>query len=183
MNRGASQFDRLVDFLLGKLRDVERHKADREQPLVTAAEVGDCAIVRPRAAVKNFGCRSNLFELAPEMRDRKRREDQLRAEAEQVERAPAFVGVESTERLPSLPQHQILLRIGNRRRIFLTFISVRDRLIDHPAARPDRKRMQLLADVGIGMGNQPVPSLHDMAVGVIEDSTLCIWHRDNLGAR
>ncbi len=180
MNRGASQFDRLVDFLLRQLRDVERHEADREQPLVTAAEVRDRAIVRASAAVQNLGRRSNLVELAPEMRDRKRREDQLRSEAEQVERTPPLVRIESAERFPSLAQHQILLRVGDRRRIFLTFIGMRDRLVDQPAARSDRKRMQLLADVRVGMRNQPVPSLHDMAVGVIEDSTFCIWHRDNL---
>ena len=183
MNRGASQSDRLVDFLFGELGNVERHEADREQPLVAAAEVRDGAIVRARAAVKDFGRRANLVELAPEMRDRESGEDQLRAEAEQIERAPPLVGIECAERFPSLAQHQVLFRVGDGGRILVAFVGMRDRLIDHPAARADRERMQLGADVGVGVRNQPVARLHDVAVGVVEDSTFGVWHRDNLGAR
>ena len=102
MNRGASQPDRFVDFLFGEFGDVERHEADRKQALVTVAEVGDRAVMRARASVEDLGRRANLIELAPEMRDREGGEDQLGVEAEQIEGAAAFVGIESAERFPSL---------------------------------------------------------------------------------
>ena len=151
MNRGASQFDRLVDFLLGQLGNVERHEAHREQPFITAAEIGNRAVVCARAAVQDLGRRSNLVELAPEMRDCESGEHQLRSEAEQVERAPAFVGIESAERFPSLTQHQVLFRVGHRGGILVAFVRVRDRLLDHPAARSERERMQLRAKVRVGV--------------------------------
>ncbi len=180
VNRGASQFDSLVDFLLGQLGNVERHEAYREQPLVTTAEIGNRAVMRTRAAVQDFGRRANLVELAPEMRDCESGEHQLRSEAKQIECAPTLVGIESAKRFPSLAQHQVLFRVGNRGGIFLTFAGMRDRLLDHPAARSERERMQLRAKVRIGVRNQPVLSLHDVAVGVVEDSTFGIWHRYNL---
>ena len=183
MNRGASQLDRFVDFFLCEFGNVKRHEADCEQAFVTAAEIRDRAVVRARAAIENLGRRANLVELAPEMRDCESGEDQLRSEAEQVERALALVGIESAERFPSLAQHQVLFRVGHRGGILMTFVSMRDRLLDHPAARSERERMQLRAKVRVGVGNQPVLSLHDVAVGVVEDSTFGVWHRDNLGVR
>ncbi len=116
------------------------------------------------------------------MRDRERREDQLRVEAEQIERAPALVGIERAQRFPSFTQHQVLLRLGGGGGIVVAIGRMRDRLLDHPAAGSDRERMQLGANVGVGVRNQPVASFHDMTVGVIEDSAFGVWHRDNLEA-
>jgi len=164
--------NRLVDFFFRELWNVERHEAYCEQALIATAEIGNRAIVRAGSAVKNLGRRAHLVELTPEMGDRERGENQLRIEAEQIECASALVGIESTERFPSFAEHEIRFRIGERSGIGPAICGVRDRFFDHPAARANRERMKLRAHVGIGVGNQPVLSLHDVAVGVVEDSAL-----------
>src|SRR4029077_2599637 len=117
--------------------------------LVATAEVRDRVIVRASSAVENFGRRADLIELAPEMGDRESGEDQLRVEAEQVECAAALVGIESAERFPSFAQHQVRFRVGERGWICVAIRGMRDRFLDHPAARADRERMKLRADAGI----------------------------------
>src|SRR5437879_12832064 len=42
----------------------------------------------------------------------------------------------------------------------------------------DAHRLNPVAHVGIGVADQPIEGLHDVAIGVVIDSPLRVWHRD-----
>ena len=87
-------------------------------------------------------------------------EDELVREAEEVERARAVLPHERTHRVPVLAQHELgrgPLALG---RVEMAAARLRDHGLLAGPDGGDEERLRALADVGVGVGDEPVGRLH-----------------------
>ena len=109
-------------------------------------------------------------------------EDQLPVVAQQIERASAFIGVVSAQRVPTLAVQEFGLGPGHRGGILfapLDYPEVRLPGLRWLCRRTRRNRPELVwSALWDRPSEQPILGFHEMAVGVVVNSTLGIGHGD-----
>ena len=118
-----------------------------------------------------------------ELRRRKRAEDELAIEAEEIEGASALDRIEGSERRPSLVVQHVGLEGSAGRRVDRTGLRVAHRVVGELAGGAQIQRAEAITDVGIRVLHEPVRQLHDVAVGVVERASLRVGHARDGSAR
>jgi len=83
---------------------------------------------------------------------------------------------ERAERTPVLARHDVLLGGAPLGRIAVPSPLGLDVALLAGPDGGDEERLQPLADVGIGMGHEPVRRFHHVGVGVVHDATFDVRH-------
>jgi hypothetical protein len=134
------------------------------------AEVDHRAVVRARTAVQQVEI------VACELHGRERAEHELRFEAEQVERAAAFAGVERAQRAPALRAHDVVFECGRRIGIVASCLGPAHRFFGERARAAEIQRPQPLAHIRVRVLHQPVVQFHQVTVCVVVRAALCVHH-------
>ena len=115
-----------LDFTHRQFGNIQRQEAHRAHALVVVAEISDAAIVGAGAAVQGVGVKDRLHtQVAPELLHRHPGEHQLAVVSQQVERALAFVGIVTAQRVPALAVQDVGFRARHRRRVMLAPLDYR----------------------------------------------------------
>ncbi len=123
-----------------------------------------------RAAVDELGV------VAEELRRRERAEHELAVEPEEIEGAGALDRVERAERRPSLVVQHVGFERGHSRRVGGALLGVADGVVGELARGSQIEGTDPVADVGVGVLDEEVRQLHDVAVGVVERASLRVGH-------
>ena len=169
-DRAAAEPHRLFGFRDGACGISPGDHCDGNEARVAGAEVGHGAVVRARAAVEQ------LVVGAGELRRREGAEDELPVDAEEIERAAAFRGIEGAERRPALGVHQRVFKPSRGIAIATAARRIGDRLLGELTCGTERERANALANRRVGVLRQPVAELHDVAIGIVEDTAFGVGH-------
>ena len=146
------------------------------------AEVGNSAVVRAAAAIEHSGIEESLdSESAPELTQRAAGKNQLTVEAEQVKRARTFARIEAAQRMVILARHQLGLGLLHRFRIGAPLPDHVEHGVDKPLGMRAPNHglgnwREAATNRRVGVAEQPVLGFHDVAVGVVIDSSLRVRH-------
>ena len=169
-DRAAAHLHRLRGRAACEFGIGERHVPDGDQPRVVVAEVDHRAVVRAGPAVQQ------LDVVARELHRRERAEHELRVEAEEVERAAAFAGIERAECAPTFRAHQVVFERGRRGRIAAARFGAAHCFFGEGTRPAEIQRPQPLAHGGVGVLHQPVVQFHQVTVGVVVRAALGVHH-------
>jgi hypothetical protein len=126
--------------------------------------------VRACAAVQQLGV------VTEELVRRERREHELLVEPEQVEGVAAFVRVERAVGVPALAGEQPRFDVVQGDLTGPAPVGLAHRLLRHRAGGTEVQRTDPFTQIGIGVGDQPVGRLHDVAVGVVVHAAFGVRH-------
>ena len=105
-------------------------------------------------------------------------EDELRRDAQQVERLRPVLLQEGAGRRPVLAQHDLFGVARAVCGIAVLAREVLDQAIFAGLRGGEVELRDAIADGGIGAARQPLGRLHHVRVGVVDDATLDVRHRD-----
>ena len=123
-----------------------------------------------RASVEQLGV------VAGELRRRERAEHELAVEAQEVEGSASFRGIEGPQRVPALGLHQRAFELDCRLLVAAACLGVYHRLLGHRARAAKVEGTDPVAELGVGIADEPVGRLHQMAVGVEVRASLGVGH-------
>ncbi len=174
-NRTTTRLDGSGRFLYRASRIAPEDAADTDHAIVIRAESAHGPVQRAGAAVQE------IRVLAHELGRGEGGKDQLLVEAEQVEGAAPLSRVECSECAPTLRSHHVRFEFGRLGRVSLASRRLRDRLLGELSRSAQVERADLLTDARIGLVGDPFGQFHDVAVGIVESTTLGVRHVGSSG--
>lgn len=157
----APQVDGLLRLAADTLRITPRDEAHRDESLVVRAEVRHRAVVRPRAAVEEIRI------VAGELAGGEGAEDELPVDAEEIDGAAALNRIKRTECRPPLCTHDVVFQRPRRERIATSRLRSSDSRVGQRPGSAEIQRPDAFADAGIGVLDEPISQLHEVAVRVV----------------
>jgi hypothetical protein len=97
-------------------------------------------------------------------------------ETEQIERVAPFHRIERAVRPPTLAREELHLDRIQTDTGRLAGVGVANRLVRDRTRATEIQRPDAVTHFGVGLRNEPIARLHQMAVGVVEDASLRIRH-------
>jgi hypothetical protein len=173
-DRLAARGDRLSDHGARPSEVGERHEADRQEPPVARTEIDDRAVVGPRRRIGEVEVAAAL--VADEVVGEKRIEDELAREAEEIERARPVFLQKRAHRAPVLARQELLFGLLAVRGVAMAPAEVVDERFLAGLATAEAQRLEAVANLGIGVGDEPVGCLHDVGISVVHDAVFDVGH-------